>query len=106
MFSGEININVNFIEAATAFVVGGGAGTTLSLSVGNILPTAARTVLGAGILQLTENKRNNTGAVVAPAATDDYSLGYRVGSLWFDAALSDLYFCINPAVGAAVWALA
>jgi hypothetical protein len=42
-------------------------------------------------------------AAVAPAITDDSSLGYSVGSIWIDTATSIAYRCFDATAGAAVW---
>ena len=49
------------------------------------------------------NAQNNLAAAVAPAITDDTSLGYDVNSVWLDTTHNVAYICLSPAVGAAVW---
>jgi hypothetical protein len=44
---------------------------------------------------------NNISATAAPTVTDDSSLNYTVGSLWFFSGV--LYVCQDASVGAAVW---
>lgn len=39
----------------------------------------------------------------APTVNDDASLGYDIGSKWFDETTSTLYVCTDATVGAAVW---
>lgn len=41
----------------------------------------------------------------APAATDDGSKAYRIGSLWLDTTANKMYACLDAAIGAAAWAL-
>lgn len=48
---------------------------------------------------------NNLAGTTAPTVTDDESLGYSVGSLWFDSATGVLYTCSDATIGAAVWAV-
>ena len=45
----------------------------------------------------------NMSATVAPTASDDVRAGYYAGSMWLDTVTRFLYFCVNSAVGAAVW---
>lgn len=40
----------------------------------------------------------------APTVNDDISLGYGIGSLWFDTLTNILYSCTDATNGAAVWA--
>jgi len=47
-------------------------------------------------------KANRT-AIVAPTVNDDSSEGYSEGSLWVDTVTNTVYFCADPADGAAVW---
>lgn len=49
--------------------------------------------------------KNNYSGAAAPAVTDDNTLGYAVGSLWFDTSIApaETYKCINAATGAAQW---
>lgn len=50
-----------------------------------------------------EFKKVNSGAVAAPTATDDSTLGYSKGSVWMHGA--DVYFCVDPTEDAAEWDL-
>lgn len=50
-----------------------------------------------------EFKKVNSGAVAAPTATDDSTLGYSKGSVWMHG--DDIYFCVDPTAAAAVWQL-
>jgi len=47
----------------------------------------------------------NTVAAIAPVVGDDDSLGYSVGSMWFDTTIVPprAYLCTSAATGAAVW---
>lgn len=101
VFSGQVDMAVRYMNPNTAYVIA--AAGNLSLQVANIDVASARTVIGAGILQLSESKRDNPTAVAPPAAGNDYSEGYRVGSIWYDTIGGVLYTCTDPSVGAAVW---
>jgi len=46
---------------------------------------------------------NNRKAIVAPAATDDISKGYLIGSIWIDTVTDLAYICEDNSFGAAVW---
>lgn len=55
-------------------------------------------------LDNVENLKVNLIATAAPsAATDDVTLGYSVGSRWFDITNDDEYVCLDNTDGAAVW---
>lgn len=45
----------------------------------------------------------NLAATAAPAASDDSSAGYAVGSQWIDVSADAEYVCLDASVGAAVW---
>lgn len=47
--------------------------------------------------------QNEYGATTAPGVTDDNTLGYLVGSRWFDTTADREYVCLDNATGAAVW---
>ncbi len=47
--------------------------------------------------------KNNNSATVAPGVNDDSSAGYGVGSRWNDVTGDAVYFCLDPAVGVAIW---
>lgn len=47
--------------------------------------------------------RDNLGAIVAPAVTDDLDLGYKVGSRWIDVTGDRAFTCIDASDGAAIW---
>ena len=47
--------------------------------------------------------KDEPAQAVAPGATDDYSAGFRVGSIWYDTVGTTLYTCVDPTTGAAVW---
>ena len=47
---------------------------------------------------------NKTDATIPPTVNNDSSEGYSLSSRWFDTAAVEVYVCIDPAIGAAVWA--
>ena len=56
------------------------------------------------VVYLTPETLNNYTATAAPnPATDDVTLGYSVGSHWYDVTNDEFYVCLDPADGAAVW---
>jgi hypothetical protein len=50
--------------------------------------------------------RNNLTGVAPPTTNDDVTKGYGVTSSWADTVGGNIYFCISPAFGAAVWKIA
>lgn len=80
------------VAAAGAVMDGDFAGATLGPMV--------RTGVGTyAVIQ------HNLVAVVAPGVGDDDVAGYGVGSKWIDTALGNVYECVDPTTGAAVWRL-
>lgn len=49
------------------------------------------------------NLKVNLTAVVPPTVNDDNTLGYAVGSTWFDISADKMYGCLDVTTGAAVW---
>ncbi|RWG53332.1 MAG: hypothetical protein EOQ64_24210 [Mesorhizobium sp.] len=47
--------------------------------------------------------KNNFAAVADPAATDDSSEGYQVGSTWVNTATDTAFVCVDATAGAAIW---
>ncbi|MGH8426392.1 MAG: hypothetical protein ACRES7_00205 [Gammaproteobacteria bacterium] len=47
--------------------------------------------------------KDKFNATADPVVTNDSSQGYSEGSRWFNTTTPDVFVCINPAVGAAVW---
>lgn len=45
----------------------------------------------------------NNAATAAPTVTDDTNAGYEIFSSWIDITGDEIYFCTDPAAGAAVW---
>ncbi|KKK81881.1 hypothetical protein LCGC14_2808970, partial [marine sediment metagenome] len=45
----------------------------------------------------------NNITLSAPGATDDSSVGYKIGSRWIDTASDEEYVCLDSTAGAAVW---
>ena len=64
-----------------------------------------RAILDTGqVVYLTPETLNNYTATAAPnPAIDDVTLGYGVGSHWYDVTNDEFYVCLDPADGAAVW---
>jgi hypothetical protein len=50
---------------------------------------------------ISDVPKTNPSAVVAPTATDDASLGYAQGSMWYDMQSSRVYLCLDSSV--AIW---
>ena len=48
-------------------------------------------------------QRTNISAIIDPTVTDDYTLQYTVGSLWYNTVTQKVFQCLNSASGAAVW---
>ena len=59
--------------------------------------------IGAASTDHSHLPLNNYGASVAPAVTDDFTLGYGPGSEWVDVASDKAYVCLDATEGAAVW---
>lgn len=47
--------------------------------------------------------KNNPLAVLAPTVAADNTLGYAIGSMWFDTITNAMYIATSVATGAAVW---
>ena len=63
---------------------------------------------GAAVWKRTDNETvtvllNNFAATTNPAATDDASEGYAVGSQWVNVTLDRSYRCVDATTDAAVW---
>jgi len=48
-------------------------------------------------------KLHKFDATAAPTVNDDSGDGYDIGSQWYDATNDDMYYCLDPSLGAAVW---
>lgn len=64
----------------------------------------------AGAAEWRIRPKNNYSASAAPGTGDDEDDGYSVGSEWIitgagDATDGDIYKCVDPSAGAAVWQL-
>lgn len=55
--------------------------------------------MGSDKVLVTSNYAGN----VPPAITDDESIGYSIGSQWFDIVGLEIYDCLDASTGAAVW---
>lgn len=58
---------------------------------------------GDVVLNNVPNLKVNLAATTVPAATDDTSKGYAVGSRWIDILTMKEYVCVKSGAGAAVW---
>jgi hypothetical protein len=54
-------------------------------------------------LNYVQNIRTNLDATRVPTVDDDETLNYSKGSLWANVNTGKVYFCMNPAEGAAYW---
>ena len=50
-------------------------------------------------------QRTNISAIIDPTVTDDYTLQYTVGSLWYNTATTKLWVCMDSTGAAAIWKL-
>lgn len=46
---------------------------------------------------------DNLEAIIPPTVNDDVTLGYKVGSVWYDTVGADWYVCTDETDAAAVW---
>jgi len=51
----------------------------------------------------SKDKENNLNSLISPAATDDISRGYGIGSEWINTVTKKYFVCIDATKGAAVW---
>jgi hypothetical protein len=76
-------------------------------ATGNLTPKTDAGITynaGTGILTATNVLYGKWNATAAPvAATDDITLGYVVGSNWFDVTNDKAYVCVDNTDGNAVW---
>jgi len=89
----ETVININNLSN-TLNVNKGGTGVTSLLAGGWLQGNGT-----SGIIVV----KNNLTAVIDPTVTDDSSLGYAVGSRWFNVTSPGEFVCIDATIGAAVW---
>jgi len=61
--------------------------------------------LGAAIWERIDNLLYNVAAVTDPQATDDSTLGYEIGSIWFNTLVEESYICLDATASAAIWQL-
>lgn len=67
-------------------------------------PQLARRALGVEIgKDVARHVRHNSGATLAPTASDDTSAGYEAGSMWTDVVAGKSYIAHSVSAGAAVW---
>lgn len=79
-----------------------------SLNIGNNVGLDAPELQynGAGVTLnpgASFNTTNNYLGQSAPTVTDDESKFFKVGSVWVDVILGDVYMCVDPSTGAAIW---
>jgi hypothetical protein len=72
---------------------GDGPQISLTTSISGFLPA-----LNGGV-----NGRNNNTATTDPQATDDFSNGYSVGSLWLNTTTDRAHICTDSSTSAAQW---
>jgi len=53
---------------------------------------------GGAVWKPIEESVNNISAIVAPGVLDNYSSGYRVGSVWYNTLSNEVYICTVPSV--------
>lgn len=56
-----------------------------------------------GRVRYIQGLQTNLTATTDPAATDDITEGYRVGSIWVNTTSDTIYFCVDNTEDAAVW---
>ena len=93
--SNTITIDAGDIGSGTLGVGRGGTGATTLTQDGWLI--------GNGTGAITAVKNNMNASVAPAAATDDVTLGYAVGSRWFDITADKEYVCLDNTDGAAVW---
>ena len=47
--------------------------------------------------------QDNTTATADPTVDDDSGAGYGIGSRWYNTSTSEVFLCLDPAAGAAIW---
>lgn len=78
--------------------------TTLTLAVGEtVVARTDGTTNGLVALLRGHTRRDNMAATTSPGVSNDSTQGYQVGSMWFDATGSKIWFCTDATAGAAVW---
>lgn len=97
-----ITNNDSASSAANRIITGTGGILTLDPARGLPFIYDGDDSLWRAITQPTTPK-HKYDASTAPTVTDDEDDGYGVGSFWFDIANGDIYGCINPAAGLALW---
>jgi len=80
--------------AGTLPVGSGGTGTTTLTPNGILLGNGT-----SGVIAL----KSEFAQAVAPSPSDDASIGYAVGSQWFDTLADKVYVCVDATLGSAVW---
>lgn len=127
VITGTVITNISGLTGPTITFSGGSSGfdfipsgTIISLlspltTKGDILvrnsTEGTRLAVGSNYGTVTADSAQSTGlrytknniAVVPPAVTDDLMAGYNYFSQWIDSTGPDIYACLNPANGAAVW---
>lgn len=58
---------------------------------------------GDVVLNNVPNLKVNLAATTVPAATDDTSKGYAIGSRWINVSTMKEYVCVKSGAGAAIW---
>ncbi len=99
----------SFMSATVLNNNGGGTSGSVGITWNNTFLGAAIEAPGAGGAVTNyatfnySGQRTNISAIVDPAVTDDYTLQYTVGSLWYNTVTQKVFQCLSSAGGAAVW---
>ena len=84
-------LDTNSVQTLTNKTIDAGNNTITGLTSSDV---------GLGNVQ---NLKVNLSASVAPAASNDASQGYAIGSRWIDTTGNSEYVCVNDATGSAIW---
>ena len=113
---GTVNFRLYYKPTITdsfmsATVLNSAGGTTSAIGIQWFNSFLGAAIEGPGPGGSTDNyatfnysgQRTNISAIIDPTVTDDYTLQYTVGSLWYNTVTLKVFQCLNSASGAAVW---